>query len=194
MFETKVKAPASTSKSKHQIVSVPELQDKVSQFVSLKNQIDNLTGQLKMIEGEIKLTAERLYLKQYTKERKRPDNFKIADQTGSQVMAIIMDKYAAVTPEKYEQLSSYELVDTNKKFTFNTEILERNFEVIKEALMNSNISDDDKSNLIEGEVSYSVKSGALDLLSQHLTEIDYLFGLIKPIIAFKKFIAIITIE
>jgi uncharacterized protein YxjI len=186
MFETKVKAPASTSKSKHQIVSVPELQDKVSQFVSLKNQIDNLTGQLKMIEGEIKLTAERLYLKQYTKERKRPDNFKIADQTGSQVMAIIMDKYAAVTPEKYEQLSSYELVDTNKKFTFNTEILERNFEVIKEALMNSNISDDDKSNLIEGEVSYSVKSGALDLLSQHLTEIDYLFGLIKPIIALKK--------
>lgn len=58
MFTTKVKETAAAKKSDKKLFSSLELEGKISTFTALKNQIDTLTGQLKMIEGEIKERAK----------------------------------------------------------------------------------------------------------------------------------------
>jgi hypothetical protein len=61
-----------------------------------------------MIEGDIKLTGKELFLDQYKKEKRTPDNFKIQDETGSSCLFIVMDKYTSVDDDKAELLRNYD--------------------------------------------------------------------------------------
>jgi hypothetical protein len=177
MFTTKVKETAAAKKSEKKLFSALELEGKISQFTALKNQIDTLTGQLKMIEGEIKERAKIEFFTQYRKERRKP---------GGQVMAIFMDKYSVVDSDKAAALQPYNLVTEKKVFKFNNDLLEKYQDTITELLSNSpDIDAEDKPNLIEGELTYHVESGAIEKLFA-FTNMEEVFELIKPVIALKK--------
>jgi len=186
MFTTKVKETTAAKKSEKKLFSAIELEGKISQFTALKNQIDNLTGQLKMIEGEVKERAKIEFFNQYRKERRKPDNFKLQDAEGGQLMAIFMDKYGIVDAEKAERLKEYNLITEKKVFKFNNELLEKYQDIIAEVLTNCpDIDAEDKPNLIEGELTYHVESGAIEKLFA-FPNMEEVFELIKPVIALKK--------
>ena len=186
MFTTKVKETAAAKKSDKKLFSALELEGKISQFTALKNQIDTLTGQLKMIEGEVKERAKIEFFTQYRKERRKPDNFKLQDAEGGQVMAIFMDKYGVVDSDKAAALKPYNLVIEKKVFKFNNDLLEKYQDTITELLSNSpDIDAEDKANLIEGELTYHVEQGAIEKLFA-FPNIEEVFELIKPVIALKK--------
>jgi hypothetical protein len=96
LFAATTTKTAAPKKADKKVLSAHELGDKVKRFADLKNQIDALTGELKMIEGDIKGKGRELFVQEYKRERRTPENFKIQDQTGSSCLFIVMDKYTAV--------------------------------------------------------------------------------------------------
>ena len=187
LFAATTTKTAAPKKADKQVLSAHELGDKVKRFADLKNQIDALTGELKMIEGDIKGKGRELFVQEYKRERRTPDNFKIQDQTGSSCLFIVMDKYTAVDDEKAAILKDFDgLLGENVVYKFNTELVEKYASVLSELILNCpDIADEDKGNLISGERTYSVNKGSIDRLLQFANP-EQVMELINPICALKK--------
>jgi hypothetical protein len=187
LFAATTTKTAAPKKADKKVVSAHELGDKVKRFADLKNQIDALTGELKMIEGDIKGKGRELFVQEYKRERRTPDNFKIQDQTGSSCLFIVMDKYTAVDDEKAAILKDFDgLLGENVVYKFNTELVEKYGSVLSELILNCpDIADEDKGNLISGERTYSVSKGSIDRLLQFANP-EQVLELINPICALKK--------
>lgn len=97
LFVAKPTATTATKKTK-EVLTDPTLLDKIKLFNQLKNEIESATAHLKMVEGDIKESGKDIFLKKY--QKRRPENFKIADTTGAEVMIIVMDKYSKVDEDK----------------------------------------------------------------------------------------------
>lgn len=187
LFAATTTKTAAPKKADKKVLSAHELGDKVKRFADLKNQIDALTGELKMIEGDIKGKGRELFVQEYKRERRTPDNFKIQDQTGSSCLFIVMDKYTAVDEEKAAILKDFDgLLGENVVYKFNTELVEKYGSVLSELILNCpDIADEDKGNLISGERTYSVSKGSIDRLLQFANP-EQVLELINPICALKK--------
>ena len=184
MFKAKVKETAAAKKSNHEVFAIQG--ELISEFTTLKSIIDNATGKLKMIEGKLKDEVKRIFSEQYLKSGKRPDNFKLMDDSGLKVMGLVIDKYLTCDQNKYELLKETELVEEKTTYSFNTELLEKYQTVIENLLINCpDIDDADKESLIEGITSFSVKKGAIEELKGKSVEIPQLVDLIQPIIQLK---------
>lgn len=181
---TKASAPKKADK---RILSAHDLGNKVSRYSELKQQIEALTGELKMIEGDIKGKGRELFVQEYKRERRTPENFKIQDQTGSSCLFIVMDKYTSVDDEKAAILKDFDgLLGENVVYKFNTELVEKYGSVLSELILNCpDIADEDKGNLISGERTYSVNKGSIDRLLQFANP-EQVMELINPICALKK--------
>jgi hypothetical protein len=183
---TKVKE-AATKKTDKKIIPAKSLGNKCQRFAELKSLIDSATGELKMIEGDIKNEGKQIFMAEYRKNRSTPENFKIADETGSSVMFIAMDKYTIVDPIKAEILESYDgLLTDNVVYKFNADLVEKYGSILSDLIMNCNEIDTiDKGNLIAGEKTFSVTKGSIDRLMLYDNP-EEVFELINPICMLKK--------
>lgn len=181
------KAKQSTKTKEKQTFRADILADKISQFMALKDQIEAATGQIKMLEGDIKDIGRELFLKEYRKGKVKPESFKIEDKTGASCLFICMDKYTTVDETKAEVLRNFDgLLEEKQTFKINSELVEKYAETLSELILKSKkISDEDKANLIQGELAYSVKKGSIDRLMQYDNP-DMVFELINPIVSLKK--------
>jgi hypothetical protein len=187
LFGTTVKVPAAKKATDKKTIVAQILEEKVKRFLELKNIIDNATGELKMLEGDIKDVGKQNFLKEYRSNKLKPDNFNIEDKAGSKVMFICMDKYTIVDETKAEILSQFdELLGEKRIFTLNAELVDKYGEVLSSIIGNcAEISDEDKPNLITGELQYFVKKGSIDRLLQY-DDMEQVFELINPICSLKK--------
>jgi hypothetical protein len=187
LFAAATKVKETIKKTDKKVLDAPELGSKIQKYAELKQLIDSATGELKMIEGDIKATGKELFMAEYLKYKNTPDNFKIKDSTGNSCMLIVMDKYTIVDENKAAILGSYDgLLAENVVYKFNAELVEKYGQVLSELILNCpNIDDIDKGNLISGEKSYSVAKGSIDRLMQ-FNDPKQVFELINPIIALKK--------
>ena len=182
---TKVKETATAKKTDKKTFKA-NLGDKISKFNELKAKIDALTGELKMIEGDIKQTGKTLFVEEYKAIKRTPDTFKIQDESGNLCTFIVADKYTSVDENKAEILREYNLLNENVTYKFNTELVEKYGEVLSDLICGCGlIADEDKGNLISGEKTYSVQKGAIDRLIQY-DNMEQLFELINPICSLKK--------
>lgn len=182
---TKVKEPA--KKTDKKVIKAPLLVDKVKRYAELKHQIDSATGELKMIEGDIKNVGKDLFMKEYRQQKSTPDNFKIEDETGNTCMFIVMDKYTSVDEVKAGILGQFEgLLAENVVYKFNADLVEKYGAVLSELILNCpDIEEEDKANLISGEKTFAVTKGSIDRLMQYDSP-EAIFELINPIVALKK--------
>jgi hypothetical protein len=187
LFATATKVKETTKKTDKKVIKAPLLADKVKRYAELKQAIDTATGELKMIEGDIKNVGKDLFMKEYRQVKSTPDNFKIQDETGSTCMFIVMDKYTSVDEVKAGILSQFEgLLSENVVYKFNAELVEKYGAVLSELILNCpDIEEEDKSNLISGEKTFAVTKGSIDRLLQYDSP-EAVFELINPIVALKK--------
>ena len=187
LFATATKVKETTKKTDKKVIKAPLLADKVKRYADLKQIIDSATGELKMIEGDIKAVGKELFMKEYRQQKSTPDNFKIQDETGSSCMLIVMDKYTIVDETKAGILGNFEgLLSENVVYKFNAELVEKYGQVLSELILNCSAIDDmDKGNLISGEKTFSVAKGSIDRLMQYDNP-EQIFELINPIVALKK--------
>jgi hypothetical protein len=187
LFATATKVKETTKKTDKKVIKAPLLADKVKRYADLKQIIDSATGELKMIEGDIKAVGKDLFMKEYRQQKSTPDNFKIQDDTGNTCMFICMDKYTIVDENKAGILNQFDgLLAENVVYKFNAELVEKYGQVLSELILNcSDIDDMDKGNLISGEKTFSIAKGSIDRLMQYDNP-EQVFELINPIVALKK--------
>jgi hypothetical protein len=187
LFASATKVKETTKKTDKKVISSPILGNKVQKYAELKQLIDSATGELKMIEGDIKAVGKDLFMKEYRTQKSTPDNFKIQDDTGNACMFICMDKYTIVDEGKANILSQYDgLLAENVVYKFNADLVEKYGAVLSELIINCpEIDDLDKGNLITGEKTFSVAKGSIDRLMQYDNP-EQVFELINPIVALKK--------
>ena len=187
LFATATKVKETAKKTDKKVINAPELGNKIQRFAELKQLIDSATGDLKMIEGDIKGRGKKLFMSEYKAQRSTPDNFKIQDETGNSCMFICMDKYTIVDETKAGVLANFEgLLAENVVYKFNADLVEKYGAVLSELILNcSDIDDLDKGNLISGEKTFSVAKGSIDRLMQYANP-EQVYELINPIVALKK--------
>ena len=187
LFATATKVKETAKKTDKKVINAPELGNKIQRFAELKQLIDSATGELKMIEGDIKGIGKKLFMSEYKQQRSTPDNFKIQDETGNSCMFICMDKYTIVDETKAGILANFEgLLAENVVYKFNADLVEKYGAVLSELILNcSDIDDLDKGNLISGEKTFSVAKGSIDRLMQYANP-EQVYELINPIVAIKK--------
>lgn len=183
---TKIKEPAKKVADK-KIIPAILLDDKIKKFGELKATIEAATGELKMVEGDIKAAGKDLFMKEYFSQKSTPENFKMQDKTGATCMFICMDKYTLVDETKAEILGEFDgLLAENVVYKFNPELVEKYGAVLSKLIMNSKeIEAGDKGNLITGEKTFSVQKGSIDRLLQYDNP-EEIFELINPICSLKK--------
>ena len=187
LFASATKVKETAKKTDKKVINAPELGNKIQRFAELKQLIDSATGELKMIEGDIKGIGKKLFMSEYKAQRSTPDNFKIQDETGNSCMFICMDKYTIVDETKAGILANFDgLLAENVVYKFNAELVEKYGAVLSELILNcSDIDDLDKGNLISGEKTFSVAKGSIDRLMQYANP-EQVYELINPIVALKK--------
>lgn len=186
LFATATLKETAKSKKADKKVIPANLGDKISRFNELKAKIDALTGELKMIEGDIKSEGKSIFISEYRKEKRTPESFKIMDESGSQAMFIVSDRYTSVDENKAEILRNYDLLDENVTYKFNSDLIGKYGQVLSDMIFGCGlINEEDKRHLISGEKVYSVKKGAIDRLNQY-ENIEDVFELINPITSLKK--------
>jgi hypothetical protein len=187
LFASATKVKETTKKTDKKVISSPILGNKVQKYAELKQLIDSATGELKMIEGDIKAVGKDLFMKEYRTQKSTPDNFKIQDDTGNACMFICMDKYTIVDEGKASILGQFDgLLAENVVYKFNADLVEKYGAVLSELIINCpEIDDLDKGNLITGEKTFSVAKGSIDRLMQYDNP-EQVFELINPIVALKK--------
>jgi hypothetical protein len=187
LFATATKVKETAKKTDKKVINAPELGNKIQRFAELKQLIDSATGELKMIEGDIKGIGRELFMSEYKQQRSTPDNFKIQDETGNSCMFICMDKYTIVDETKAGILANFDgLLAENVVYKFNADLVEKYGAVLSELILNcTDIDDLDKGNLISGEKTFSVAKGSIDRLMQYDSP-EQVFELINPIVALKK--------
>lgn len=187
LFATATKVKETTKKTDKKVIKSPLLGNKVKRYAELKELIDSATGELKMIEGDIKAVGKDLFLNEYKQQKSTPDNFKLQDDTGNTCMFICMDKYTIVDEAKAGILANFDgLLAENIVYKFNAELVEKYGQILSELILNCpEIDDMDKGNLISGEKTFSVAKGSIDRLMQYDNP-EQVFELINPIVALKK--------
>jgi len=187
LFANATTKTATPKKADKKILPAHDLNDKVSRYADLKNQIEALTGELKMIEGDIKTKGKEVFLQEYKKQKSTPDSFKLKDSAGGTCLFIVMDKYTSVDDDKAALLGQFDgLLGENVVYKFNAELVEKYGAVISDLIASSpDIAEEDKGNLISGEKTYSVAKGSIDRLLQFENP-EQVFELINPICALKK--------
>lgn len=185
LFAASVKIKETAKKPEKKFVKAP-LGNKIERFLEVKEKIKAATSELKMLEGDIKAVGKDLFLKEYRAQKSTPDNFFLQDEVGSSAMLIVQDKYTIVDENKAEVLKGFPgLLQENVVYKMNTELVEKYGEIISGLIMKcKQIPDEDKANLISGELSYSVAKGSIDRIMQYENP-EQVFELINPVVALK---------
>jgi hypothetical protein len=180
--------PATTtaaSKKGKEDVFVSGIADEIARYDALKAIIKNAEAEQGVIGDRLKEVGVDKFLELYELRRRNPDTFNLADED-KKIMFIVMDKYKKVEPEKAEMLENYSgLLETITTYKFNPELLDRTGEIVSRLIMESSeLSDDEKANLIIAETKMQIQKGAIDRLLDYDNPAQ-IFTLIEPILALK---------
>ena len=180
---------------------IQEFNEKLDKFATLKAKITELTAEYKSVEEDIKQISSEEFCKLLGKTGKK-ESFHITSEAGGCVMVVPQDKYLSIDDERANYLNetygTYDedenlidsFVEETTEFKFNVEVLERNQAVIEKFFEEcSDISKEDKENLIEGVTKYSIKKGTIDKLylisKEKDVDIKTLYDEIRPVLQLK---------
>lgn len=169
----------------------PGISEKLSRLQAVKNEIDELEGEAKLLDGEIKQIGKDSLLKLYESGKRFPGSFKLKGEKGGCFLFITMDKYLTVDDAKADLIKSElgeNIVEQKTTFSFNPDLLEKYEAVLSDLISNSKqIADEDKGNLIVATSKWNVVKGTLEkLYALFPTSIQKALNLVQPIYALKN--------
>lgn len=150
----------------HIHVKGEEFDQNLIKIAQLQEQIDMLEAQLAISQGIVKDAGINAFVENYTKTGGYPGSFVLSSDSEASVMFIPMDKYFKCDENRFNDLKdSYgdDVVTEKTEFVLNPTLLDKYGEVLSNLIENSDeISDDDKAELIQAKVTYSVSKGAIE--------------------------------
>lgn len=186
----KSKTKSSSAKSDKTVVEVKGLEKKLLEHQWLSGEQANLKTQIDVVKNELKQIGLEKYVELYKKNKSNPNTFLLKDGEGC-VMFMPTDGYIKIKEESRaeELIEKYgeDAVTIKEEYSFNNLYLERNLEAIKKLIKETKtISEEDKRNLIERTVEYSISKGTIDKLYQYGSKMASVLDDIQPIIALKN--------
>jgi hypothetical protein len=190
----KTKPKTAAGKGDKTEVVIPGISDKLEAFNSLKDEIADREAKLKMIDGEIRELAKEKFLDLYEQNNSNPGSFYIRGDKGGCLMVLPTDAYKgdrATTglPEgDAERLKELGVgINTDERFYFSNEVLERNKAEIEKLIMGSKkISAVDKENLILKETKNTVEKGTINKLGTFGAKMKEVFSYIGIVFQLKN--------
>lgn len=188
-----VKTPAA-KKDIHpvSVVKGEDFAEKLEKFVSLKDQIKELTAEQKSIEGEIKETCKNEYIKLYTEMKRNPESIKVASEKGDKIMFMAVKKYVgAVDEERAEELREkygVTMVEEKSEVIFDNDLLNKFSDQIEALIMSADfLTDEQKENLFINKVTYTIKSDAInEAFTCGNGDVEGLINDINPVLMLKE--------
>ena len=185
LFDMAKKAPVkkSASKEKPEVI-VEGIESEIARYNAAKEIIAKAKADQELIGGNLKQIGKEEFLALYEQYNRKPDNFNLADGD-EKILFIVMDKYTKVGPEKEALLEQYGgLLEKVTTYSFNPEVLDRIGDQVSDLILNSDLSEDDKKNLLIVETTVAIKKGSIDRLNDYENP-EEIFTLIQPILALK---------
>ena len=143
-----------------------EIDSSLIKMAKLESQIDQLTAELEMAKGIVKDAAFKAFTDTYTKTGGYPGSFMITTESKASIMAIPMDKYIKCDENRFNELKDAygdDVVTEKNEFVLNAALLDKYGEKLSELIENCpDIDDDDKAELIQARVTYTVSKGAIE--------------------------------
>jgi hypothetical protein len=165
----KTKAAKTTDKKNDKLivhVKGDETDIALVKMVELETQIDQLTAELEVAKGIVKEAAFKAFIDIYAKNGEYPGSFIVTTDSGANIMSIPMDKYLKCDENRFNELKDTygdDVVTEKTEFVLNASLVDKYGEVLSNMIENStDISDDDKAELIQARVAYSVSKGAIE--------------------------------
>lgn len=167
LFE-KSKKEAAKKVEKHEIVNISTaFEPEIARIAEIDAKIAELTAEKDTLRTGVLDVAKNEMIRLYTSKNIFPGSLKVVAGTQS-FLFITADKYITITEERANELSqkyNEELVSENTVFSLNTTLVEKYSQVLSDLIMNSNdITPEDKENLIESKVSWSITKGTIEKL------------------------------
>jgi hypothetical protein len=183
----KTTATTKATKAKHETFVVAD-DGAIDSYVSVCNDIDNLTATKKGLEDTIKQLGKQKFVTLYGASK--PDNFRLQGDKGTDsVMFIAMDKYGKIDDNKLKALTTYKLdgfVETKKTVTLDEGLVEKYGQEIFDAIMGMPIPDDEKAKLVQLSETKFVRKGAIDELHTAKIGTAMAFTLLQPVLSLKR--------
>jgi hypothetical protein len=143
-----------------------EFDQNLSQIAKLQEQIDILEAQLSVAQGFVKDAGMKAFVDTYNKTGGYPGSFILSSDSQASIMFIPMDKYIKCDENRFNDLKDVygdDVVTEKTEFVLNPILVDKYGEVLSNLIENStDISDDDKAELIQARVAYSVSKGAIE--------------------------------
>lgn len=143
-----------------------EFDQNLVRIAQLESQIDQLTAELEMAKGIVKETGIKTFEDIYTKTGGYPGSFIITSDSKASIMIVPMDKYIKCDEDRFNELKDAygdDVVTEKTEFVLNAKLIDKYGEILSAMIENCHdISDDDKADLIQAKVAYSVSKGAIE--------------------------------
>jgi hypothetical protein len=194
--KAKQTAPKAEKKSDKVIIPVSgdEFDFHLNKIVQLEAQIDQLTAELEISKGIVKEIGSERFNERYSQTGGYPGSFNLSSDSGASIMFVPMDKYLKCDEARGEELKEAycsDLVTEKTEYIINPTLVEKYAEPISAFIETSpDISDDDRGQIIQAKVSYSVTKGAIEKaytwgkgqVAPYIRDIQPIFSLKSPTI------------
>lgn len=176
------------------VVKGQDFAEKLKKFVTIKEEIKNLTADQKSIEGDIKATALEEYKKMYTNLKRNPESMKVQSETGDKVMFIVMKKYTGAMDEdraiELREKYGETFVEEKSDLIMNPELYAKYAAKLEELILgdaNDFMTQDEKDELFTNKVVYNIKSDAInEAFTLGKGDVEGLIGDINPVLMLKE--------
>jgi hypothetical protein len=167
--KAKVKAAKVADKKNDKLnitIKGSEFDQHLTDIANLQAQIDMLEAQLAVAQGYVKEVGQKTFVDVYTKTGGYPGSFILSSDSQSSIMFVPMDKYIKCDENRFNDLKDTygdDVVTEKTEFVLNPVLLDKYGEVLSDLIQNSpDIADDDKGELFQAKVAYSVSKGAIE--------------------------------
>lgn len=169
----------------------PQISNQLERLQKVRDDLADNKAMEGTLSGLVKEIAVEQYVRLYNLSGTNPKTFIIRGELGGSFMVQVTDKYKTIDAERAKELSSKygnESVETETTYIFNPVILnkEGNMDKISRALMNSDLTDEEKRSIIQTKVSHAVKKGFIDKLAT-TENVGQTFKDVQPVVALKNY-------
>lgn len=175
LFSTaKVVEKKTATKDDKQVVVIreadsPGISAKLKRVTEIREIAADLEAEGKMLEAQVKEVGKEKFVELYVKDKVNPGSFIIEGSEGGRMMCIVMDKYLTIDSDRAADLKQNfgnDTVSTSVEYSFEPSLLEKYESILSELISScSDITDEDKANLIVAKPKYSVAKGMISRVS-----------------------------
>jgi len=157
----------------------------ISRLAYLRNIVDRAKALLDTSYSAVMQKGRDVFSEQYLSKLTNIGSFNMATPDGALVKVIPSDRYGKIDEENANFLNTtypkLKLVETNVSYSFNPEVLNKNFDKIAKALSTVEMSDEDRDALLVATKEFTVRKGAINELAVAGKRIPEVLAAISPV-------------